>query len=464
MGTFAKLVIAVAVVIVAVNLHFYFKNVTHKLDIPKDGYFGPGAKHADNTAIKPFKVNVPDAVLQDLKRRLEQSRLGHEVLEDVDSFEYGFNSKYLLEVKEHWLKKYDWRKYEAILNSFPQYTTEIEGLNIHFLRVQPPKTYKKVYPLLIVHGWPGNVFEFYKIIPMLTDPNKNLPGAQQDFAFEVIAPSIPGYGWSDAARKTGLNQISVARIFKKLMERLGKPKFFTQGGDWGSAITTNLAKLFPENVIGVHLNVIFVMPHSNAKTFGLHLLGHLFPSFTFSSPTQHQFSMKTLFLETMRESGYFHIQATKPDTVGVALNDSPLGLAAYILEKFSTWTNLQFRHLPDGGITKKFTLDEVLTIVMIYWTNGNIAASQRFYKEFFMDPNIDHLGMQYLSAPTGYACFRNDVPNTIPEEIVAANANLTHFKEYPDGGHFAAFELPKLLAGDVFTFVGKVEKMYNGRI
>uniref|UniRef100_A0A1I7Y992 Epoxide hydrolase n=1 Tax=Steinernema glaseri TaxID=37863 RepID=A0A1I7Y992_9BILA len=136
------------------------------------------------------------------------------------------------------------------------------------------------------------------------------------------------------------------------MERLGKPKFFTQGGDWGSAITTNLAKLYPDNVLGAHLNMFFVMPHSNAKTLFLHVLGHLFPSWAFGSPTNHMFSMKTFFLEAMKESGYMHIQATKPDTVGVSLNDSPLGLAAYILEKFSTWTNNQFRSLPDGGITK----------------------------------------------------------------------------------------------------------------
>uniref|UniRef100_A0A1I7Y971 EHN domain-containing protein n=1 Tax=Steinernema glaseri TaxID=37863 RepID=A0A1I7Y971_9BILA len=194
MGALAKLVLAAAVVVAAVNIHFYFQNANRKLDIPTDGYFGAGKKHPDNTAIKAFKINVPETTLQkhpdntaikafninvpettlqDLKRRLEQSRLGHQTLEDVNSFEYGFNSKYLLEVKDYWLKKYDWRKHEAILNSFPQFTTEIEGLNIHFLRVEPPKTYKKVYPLLMVHGWPGNVFEFYKILPMLTDPNKS---------------------------------------------------------------------------------------------------------------------------------------------------------------------------------------------------------------------------------------------------------------------------------------------------
>ncbi|TKR87269.1 hypothetical protein L596_011691 [Steinernema carpocapsae] len=464
MGAVVKVLVAVAAVIVGINVHHYLQNVSKEIKVAKDGYFGSGAKHPDNTAINPFKINVPDAVLQDLKKRLEQSRIGHEVLEDSDNFEYGFNSKTLEEVKNYWLTKFDWRKQEAILNSFPQFTTEIEGMNIHFLRVQPPKTYKKVYPLLVVHGWPGNVFEFYKLIPMLTDPNKNLPGTDQDFAFEVIAPSIPGYGWSDQPKKTGFNQVVAARIFRKLMERLGKPKFFVQGGDWGAIIVSFLGKLYPDNVIGVHLNMFPAMPHSNAKTFFLNVFGHLFPSLTFTSPSFHTFSLKTFFLEAIKESGYMHIQATKPDTVGTALNDSPIGLAAYILEKYSTWTNMKYRSLQDGGLTKKFTMDELLTMISIYWTNNNIVSSQRFYAEYFGNPTCEALANQFIHVPTGYASFKHDFPQQIPEEIAAANCNMTHFGEFSDGGHFAAFEVPKQLAGDVFAFVGKVETLHNGRI
>ncbi|KAH7723774.1 Protein W01A11.1 [Aphelenchoides avenae] len=213
-----------------------------------NGYYGPGSPKPDDVSIKPFKIHVPDETLQDLKLRLKHARIGHQPLDDVDDFEYGFNLKTLQKFRDYWSSKYDWRKWEKVLNKHPQFTTEIAGLKIHFIHAKPPAgKYKTVVPLLIVHGWPGNVFEFYKAIPMLTDPAAYIKNAGNELAFEVVAPSIPGFGWSDQPAKKGCDQVATAHIFNKLMtKRLGFRKYVAQGGDWGSIITADVARLYPE--------------------------------------------------------------------------------------------------------------------------------------------------------------------------------------------------------------------------
>uniref|UniRef100_A0A0N5B6H0 Epoxide hydrolase n=1 Tax=Strongyloides papillosus TaxID=174720 RepID=A0A0N5B6H0_STREA len=436
-----------------------FKYSTTKTEVivENDGYFGPGGKIKDDTKIKNFRINVPDSELDDLKNRLINSRISHEVLEDANSFEYGFNSKTLHKIKDYWINKYDWKKYENILNSFPQFTTQIEGLNIHFIHVTPPKTYTKVYPLLLVHGWPGNIFEFYKIIPLLSDPKKHFPEIKDDIAFELVIPSIPGYGYSSQPRKAKFNQLATARIFKKLMERLGHKKFFLQGGDWGSLVTSNLARYWPENCLGLHLNMAFSMP-STLLDYYYTFIGSIFPSLVFKDKEFHNFNFFEQMLQFTKESGYMHIQSTKPDTVGTSLNDSPLGLAAYILEKYSTWTNNGYVHLEDGGLTRDYTMDELLTIVMIYWTNGNIVSSQRYYREYFADYNSIEASKKYVSIPTGLAAFPNDLLPPTPPEIFALHFNVSSYSIMKKGGHFAAFQVPEILAGDIFKFVKTVVK------
>ncbi|KAF1585338.1 UNVERIFIED_CONTAM: Epoxide hydrolase 1, partial [Eudyptes robustus] len=414
-----------------------------------NGYYGTGNPKQDDTSIKPFKIQVADKEIQDLKERLKNARIGHEQLEDVPNFEYGFPLTTLKQWREYWLNKYDWRKHEAQLNAFPQFITQIEGLKIHFIHAKPPAGYKTVVPLLLAHGWPGNVYEFYKIIPMLTDPKKH--GLGDQVAFEVVAPSMPGYGWSEASHKKGLSVFVVSRIFKKLMtDRLKFPKFLVQGGDWGSAVASTLGKLYPESLIGVHINMVM----SNNKPVNLlkQILGSYYPSLFFEDPHFSDFSFKNQFFFIVKESGYMHIQATKPDTVGVSLNDSPLGLLAYIGEKFSTWTNAKFVQEKDGGLEKYFTKDEVLTIISIYWFNQNILASQRLYKESFASQDYLDLQSAYCSAPTGVAHFPHDLVRA-PKELLYSSYNLTHYTYLEDGGHFAAFQLPKVLAADVFKFI-----------
>ncbi|KAI6185703.1 Epoxide hydrolase [Aphelenchoides besseyi] len=448
-----KVIFVGALAIFAYGLYANLSKPTKKYVPPTSGYYGQGAEKPDDPAIKPFKINVPEETLKDLKNRLRNSRIGHEQLEDVRDFSYGFNLKTLLEFKDHWLNKYDWRKYEAILNGFPQFKTQIEGLQIHFLHVKPDtKRYKKTVPLLLVHGWPGNVFEFYKIIPMLVDPQNN--GLNSDLAFEVIAPSIPGYGWSEAAHKRGLSTVSTAQIFNKLMtDRLKFKRYFAQGGDWGSAITSNIARFYPENLYGLHLNMIAGNLNSPTKLFKM-IFGSYFPSLFWSQPEYAQYNLSAILIQAIKESGYMHIQATKPDTVGVSLNDSPIGLLAYIGEKFSGWTNELFVSMENGGL-EKFTKDEILTIITIYWVNQNILPSQRFYREFFADPEIRDLSDQYISVPTGYAAFSHDLIPPPPVELVRLSVNLTHYKYERDGGHFAAFEVPKALAREIFAFAKK---------
>lgn len=397
---------------------------------------------------------TPDE-LEDLKHRLERSRISHSHLEDSNDFWYGFNSDELEVFRQYWLKSYDWKKHEKIINTFSQFKTEIEGIKVHFIHQPAASGYKKVVPLLIVHGWPGNVFEFYKLIPILTDPKKH--GIASEIAFEVVAPSIPGYGWSEQPKRTGFSQIACARVFRKLMERVGFKKFYLQGGDWGSLITSNLARLYPAQVFGLHLNVIPIMPGASLKATLFDIVGSFFPKLVFSAPRDHNHNMFGKMVAIIVESGYMHIQATKPDTVGTALNDSPIGLAAYILEKFSTWTNADYRALPDGGLTKKYTRDELLTIVMIYWLNGNIVSSQRFYREHFTEPREQTLSKQYLAVPTAHLSGMNEFFDRTPPEISATMYNLTHYTAAPDVGHFAAFEMPRQVAIDVFDFVNSLE-------
>uniref|UniRef100_A0A8C5LJ36 Epoxide hydrolase n=1 Tax=Jaculus jaculus TaxID=51337 RepID=A0A8C5LJ36_JACJA len=334
---------------------------------------------------------------------------------------------------------------------------EIE-LDIHFIHVKPTQQASGCTPkpLLMVHGWPGSFYEFYKIIPLLTDPKNH--GLSDEHVFEVICPSIPGYGFSQAPSKQGFNSVAAARIFYKLMLRLGFQKFYIQGGDWGSLICTNMAQLVPSHVKGLHLNMALI-----SRTFYTltPLLGRRFGGlFGYTErDTQLLYPFKEkIFYSIMRESGYLHIQATKPDTVGCALNDSPVGLAAYILEKFSTWTNTEFRYLDDGGLERKFSLDELLTNIMLYWTTGTIISSQRFYKE--------NMGQGFLAqrherlkvfVPTGFAAFPCEILHAPEKWVRSKYPKLISYSYMERGGHFAAFEEPKLLAQDICKFVTLVE-------
>ncbi|GFY53629.1 epoxide hydrolase 1 [Trichonephila inaurata madagascariensis] len=379
-----KMVLGLSVVaIIIYNIfkflyHLFFGKVEKDLSGYEEGWYGKGSKPkegADDTSIHPFKISIPDEILLDLKERLQRARY-EPSLED-SKFEYGFNSDYLKSVIEYWGKEYNWRKQEEQLNKFSHFKTRIEGIDVHFVHVKPniPEGRQlKRLPLLAVHGWPGSFYEFYKMIPFLTTPNP-----EQDFVFEVICPSIPGYGFSSSPCKKGFDARAASRLFLTLMERLGHDHFYVQGGDWGSLIVTILGKYYPSRIIGVHVNMYSSGPKS-WDIFKAVAIAY-FPSLVSPAEYKGLFPFWERFKTILQESGYFHIQATKPDTIGSGLADSPVGLAAYILEKFSTWTNLKNRLSENGNLTENFTLDELLTNVMIYWVNNNITSSVRFYKE-----------------------------------------------------------------------------------
>lgn len=423
-----------------------------------DGWWGPGSKPSakEDESIRPFKVETSDEEIKDLHQRIDRFRASPPL--EGSRFHYGFNSNYLKKVVSYWRNEFDWRKQVEILNQYPHFKTKIEGLDIHFIHVKPPQlpSGRTPKPLLMVHGWPGSFYEFYKIIPLLTDPKTH--GLSDEHVFEVICPSIPGYGYSEASSKKGLNSVATARIFYKLMTRLGFQKFYIQGGDWGSLICTNMAQMVPNHVKGLHLNMAFISRSFYTVT---PLLGQRFGRFL--GYTEKDIELlypykEKVFYSIMRESGYFHIQATKPDTVGCALNDSPVGLAAYILEKFSTWTKSEYRELEDGGLERKFSLDDLLVNIMIYWTTGTIVSSQRYYKENLGQGIMvhKHEGMKVF-VPTGFSAFPSELVHAPEKWVKSKYPKLISYSYMERGGHFAAFEEPKLLAQDIRKFVSLAE-------
>ncbi|KAH8402034.1 hypothetical protein KR009_009316 [Drosophila setifemur] len=429
-------------------------------DLDNNAYWGPKLKepYQENKAILPYDISVNPEVIEDLKKQLSRPLKAHEPLEGV-AFEYGFNAKHLAKVVKYWRDTYlaKWGEREQYLKKLDHYQTEIQGLKIHFIHAKPTEVKgqkaKKVLPLLLMHGWPGTVREFYDFIPLLTTPSD-----KSDYVFEVIAPSLPGYGWSQGSSKTGFGVAQVAVVMRNLMLRLGFNKFVVQGGDWGSLIGSNVASLFPENVLGYHSN----MCSNNSPLGSLKLLASgIFPSFFGPADSRYAHFYKglgDLFATIMEEMGYAHIQASKPDTIGNALIDNPVGLASYILEKFSTWTNPEYRKLPDGGLTKKFTYDQLLDNVMIYYVTNSITTSMRLYSESM---NKGQLALKVDSVPiqakAGCTNFLHEITHVPECQLANKFPNLIHVTHYEDGGHFPAFEVPQQLYEDFVAFVQKAD-------
>ncbi|KAM9195650.1 epoxide hydrolase 1-like [Mergus octosetaceus] len=429
-----------------------------------DGWWGSGERplrEKEDERIRPFKIETSDKEIEDLHRRLDQARYAPPL--EGAAFHYGFNSNYLQKVVAYWRNQFDWPKQVEILNKYPHFHTTIEGIDIHFIHVKPPYVPhgRAVQPILMVHGWPGSFYEFYKIIPLLTEPARYGLG-DGDVVFEVICPSIPGYGFSEAPHQKGFDTRATARIFHKLMKRLGFKEYYVQGGDWGSGITTNMAQMLPESVKGVHVNLVFITIRGFKKLIQV-MLGAYVPwlvGFTREDARRmYPFMQKNVY-DILRETGYLHIQATKPDTAGCGLNDSPVGLAAYILEKFSTWTDKSFLHRDDGGLERKYSLDELLTNVMIYWVTSSIASSMRYYKEnLSRDPALFDNSRFGVYVPAGIAAFPEEITHVPRCWAKTIFKNIVSYSYLPRGGHFAAFEEPKLLAQDIIHFVRRVEQL-----
>ncbi|XP_071958109.1 epoxide hydrolase 1-like isoform X2 [Antedon mediterranea] len=415
-----------------------------------DGWWGKGEKPntPPDESIVPFEIQFEQSVFNDLKSRIRNTRFGVG-LEDR-RFNYGVRPEYMRNVAKYWLSSYNWTKQQEEINTFDHFKTNIEGLDIHFMHVKPTlKAGQKAVPLLMIHGWPGSFYEYLKIAPLLTKVND-----QSDVVFELICPSIPGYTFSEASHKKGLDALAVARIFDKLMKRLGFRQYYIQGGDWGAYIITKIALITPSSILGLHSN----MATTRLPLQPLFLMiGSYFPSLIFSSKEDQDkvFPAGEKMAHIMLETGYMHIQATKPDTVGSALNNSPIGLAAYILEKFSTWTDPKGRDMDDGGIDKYWTLDELLTNIMLYWMTGSITPSMRFYKENIA--NALQEPFYKINVPSAVADFPMELSHTPEPWVRKQYVDLMQYTTMPRGGHFAAFEEPQLLADDIRKFVTAVE-------
>jgi epoxide hydrolase len=345
-----------------------------------------GATLPATDSIHPFRIDVPEASLDDLKDRLARTRWPDE-LPGV-GWRYGVPLSYLRQLAVYWRTSYDWRAAEADLNAFPQFTTEIDGATVHFLHIR--STDPAAMPLILTHGWPGSIVEFLDVIGPLTDPRAY--GGNPADAFHLVIPSIPGYGFSGPTREVGWTTARVANAWAELMRRLGYERYGAQGGDWGAFVSPELGRIDPTHVVGVHVN---------AATMGFIPFGAVAPEelATFTEEEKARLARLNRFLSD--GNGYFQIQATRPQTLAYGLSDSPVGLLAWIVEKFKEWTDPS-AELPEDAVDR----DRMLTNVMLYWLTGTAGSSARLYYE---NMHAASWGQQPGQTPTGVAVFAEDL-------------------------------------------------------
>lgn len=375
--------------------------------------------------VDPFRIAVPDAVLTDLRERLARTRFPDEI--PGSGWDYGTDLAYMRELVAYWRDRYDWRAAEARLNAFPQFRAAVGGLGIHFIHVRGKGP--APFPIVITHGWPGSVAEFQKIIGPLTDPAAH--GGDAADAFDVVAPSMPGYGFSDHPREPGMEPSRIAALWAELMRGLGYGRFGAQGGDWGAMVSTYLGANHADVVAGIHLNMVVAFPPEGPDAFdGL------------SEEELAGLGALDGFLK--KETGYQQIQGTKPQTLGFALNDSPSGQAAWIVEKFRTWSDC------DGDVERRFTKDELLTNIMLYWVTQTATSSARLYCETMRAGRFPPRDVK-VDVPTGCAIFPHEIVKP-PRKWAEHRFNVRRWTRFPSGGHFAAMEEPAALVDDIRAF------------
>ncbi|MFF5991921.1 epoxide hydrolase family protein [Prauserella flavalba] len=373
--------------------------------------------------VTPFRLDVPEADLADLRHRLARTRWPER--ETVSDWSQGVPLAYVRELCRYWAEDYDWRATERRLNALPQFRTELDGLGVHFLHVRSP--HSGAMPLLVTHGWPGSIVEFGKIIGPLTDP----PDPAD--AFHVVCPSLPGYGFSDKPAEPGWSVQRIAAAWIQLMDRLGYERFAAQGGDWGTSITTSIGQQAPERVIGIHLNPPIAAP--DPATFG-------------DLTDGERASLAALEHAAEQESGYAAEMSTKPQTIGYGLVDSPVALCAWIVEKFRSWTDC------DGDPANVLTYDELLDDITIYWLTGTGASSARLYWESFKEVSdrFSRATTDTVGVPTGCSIFPREVPRPSRRWAEKRYTDIRYWNELDRGGHFAAFEQPALFVNELRTF------------
>ena len=376
--------------------------------------------------VQPYNIQVPEETLADLQERLARTRWPDEI--SGSGWDYGTNLAYLKELVDYWRNGFDWRAQEKLINTFAHYRTQVDGLGIHFIHEKG--TGPNPLPLVVTHGWPGTFFEMHKILPLLTDPGSH--GGDPADSFDVVAPSMPGYGFSDHPNERGLHVLRVSDLWTKLMtEGLGYNRFGAHGGDWGASVTAYLGYAYPQHLIGIHLTSM-----SSPAPY----LGPGSRELTEAEKAHRQQRAEW----TRDEGGYGHIQGTKPQTLSYGLNDSPAGLAGWIVEKYRSWSDC------GGDVESKYTKDELLTTVTIYWATQTINSSTRLYYETQNHPWRMNEG-ERIQAPAAMAWFPHEI-SPAPREWGERSYNVQRWTEMPRGGHFAALEEPELLVEDIRAF------------
>ena len=369
--------------------------------------------------ITPFTIDVSGEVLDDLQTRLRGTRWPEPEL--VEDWSQGIRLAYVKEVCRYWADEYDWRRREAALNRFPQYVTEIDDLDIHFIHY--PSQHADATPLLLTHGWPGSIVEFHKVIEPLVNPE--LHGGTADQAFHVVAPSLPGFAFSGKPTETGWGVERTARAWAQLMERLGYGRYVAQGGDWGSAITSTLGAIDPERCAAIHMTLA---------------MGARPPAEPSTPEEEHAFERRQYY--DVWDSGYARIQMSRPQTLGYGLADSPAGQAAWILEKFWSWTDC------DGHPENVLDRDELLDNIMLYWVTNSATSSARIYWESFGGRR----SRPTVTVPTGFTVYPREIVPPVRAWVEESFPNVQYWATYDKGGHFAAFEVPDIFVNDLRTF------------
>jgi pimeloyl-ACP methyl ester carboxylesterase len=372
-----------------------------------------------DVAPRPFRVDIPQATIDRILNRVRDTRWPDRL--EASDWRYGANWDYMKALAEHWTTQFDWRKAEANLNRYPQFLARVGDFDIHFYHVKGRGP--KPVPLILTHGWPGSVFEFLEAIGPLTDPARF--GGSSDDAFDVVVPSVPGFGFSSKPKGKPIGLATTATLWNHLMtEVLGYAKYGSQGGDVGGSVTNQLAHQFPDSLLGIHFNGVLVPPPPEAD----------------QTPQERDW-VRTVNAFIAVERDYYNEQTHKPQTVAFALTDNPLGTAAWITEKLKGWSD------SPNELEPVFTKDQVLTNVMIYLVTGTIGTSVWFYRG--MADEISNLTGR-VNVPTGFASFPRELPTLDPpQSVLTRNFNLIQYTKMPRGGHFACWEQRELLVGDL---------------
>jgi pimeloyl-ACP methyl ester carboxylesterase len=374
--------------------------------------------------IKPYLVNIPQPILDDLKLRLSLTRWPDEI--QGSDWNYGSSLSYMKELTAYWQHTFDWRTVEDEINSYPNFLADIDGHQVHYMHIKGKG--KRSVPLIITHGWPGSFLEMIKLIPLLTE--------DADFSFDLVIPSIPGFGFSDKITQPGCNSEFVADLWHKLMIALGYERYGAQGGDIGAGVSTWLSLKYPANIIGLHLNYI----SGSYKPY-------LAEGEQLSEEVQE--FQKAAAAWSAKEGAYAYMHATKPMTAAYGLTDSPAGLCAWIVEKFHGWSD------NEGDIENSFSKDELLANITLYWVTNSIHSSMRIYNENSKNPMVFKEN-QFVTVPVCFAKFPKELP-TPPRSYIEKGFNIQRWTVIPAGGHFAAVEQPELLSKDIIEFFSKLE-------